>query len=92
MSTPQDLTLSLLAAGDAEAPGDSGTYLLYEKNNDLFEKLWTGSEVESETYITTGVKKNTPAAYLLKPDQVGILVLFPNLPTNVFRPSASSST
>jgi hypothetical protein len=69
MSTPKDLTLSLRAAADAKASDDSGTYLLYEKNNDLFERVWTGSAVESDTYITSGVKKNTPAAYLIKPDQ-----------------------
>jgi len=69
MGTPQDLTLSLLAAGYTKAPEDEGTFLLHEKDNDLYEKLWTGSEEQNETYVASDVKENTPATYLVKPDQ-----------------------
>lgn len=50
--TPQDLVHYLQAASGA-IPDDGdrkGIYLVVEEDNDLIEKLWTGSEIRPGLY------------------------------------------
>ncbi|KAK7712167.1 hypothetical protein SLS57_007843 [Botryosphaeria dothidea] len=63
--TPQDLTHYLLSAGGAITSDERGVYLVSESKNDLVEKLWTGTEISDQVFITSGVRKDTAALYLL---------------------------
>ncbi|KAH8647460.1 hypothetical protein BGZ60DRAFT_535346 [Tricladium varicosporioides] len=64
MTKYDDLTRCLLAAGGAPSEDGKTMNLVYEEDNDLVVKEWTGSEVGDQALITSGVKKSTDAPYL----------------------------
>ncbi|KAK6538244.1 hypothetical protein TWF694_011123 [Orbilia ellipsospora] len=63
--TWQDLVDYLLALSGAMPEEHSGVYLLYEEDNCLIEKLWSGSETLEQVFIAEDVRTDTPALYLL---------------------------
>jgi len=70
--TPQDLVHYLLAAAGAIPLDKPGIYLVSEEDNDLIEKLWTGTEIADQVFIASDVRKNSPALYLLNEDEVSM--------------------
>ncbi|KAK6523359.1 hypothetical protein TWF281_001339 [Arthrobotrys megalospora] len=66
--TWQDLVDYLLALSGAIPEEGTGIYLLYEEDNCLIEKLWSGSEVLEQVLIAEDVRADTPALYLLDGD------------------------
>ena len=68
--TPDDLVHYLCAAAGAIPLDTSGIYLVFEEDNDLIEKLWTGTELADQVFIGSGVRENTPALYLLSDNEV----------------------
>lgn len=70
--TPQDFVHYLLAAAGAITLDNLGIYLVSEKDNDLIEKLWTGTEIADQVFIASEIRKNSPALYLLNEEEVSI--------------------
>ncbi|KAK6499520.1 hypothetical protein TWF506_004150 [Arthrobotrys conoides] len=66
--TWQDLVDYLLALSGAIPEEGSGIYFLYEEDNCLIEKLWSGTEILEQVFIAEDVRTNTPALYLLDGD------------------------
>lgn len=84
--TPLDLVHYLQAAAGAIPLDTTGIYLITEEDNDLIENLWTGIEIADPVFIASGVRKNTPALYLLNTKEVSIT------PSVSFRTRAPTSS
>ncbi|OJJ46601.1 hypothetical protein ASPZODRAFT_142408 [Penicilliopsis zonata CBS 506.65] len=71
--SPQDLVHYFSAAAGAFPLDKPGIYLVSEDEEDLVEKLWTGTEIKDEFWIAGEIRTNSPALYLLKENDRRVL-------------------
>jgi len=70
--TPKAIVLYLKAASGAIPLDRPGIYLVSEEGGDLSERHWIGAELRDQSFITSDVRENTPALYILTGDEVTI--------------------
>ncbi|OJJ82611.1 uncharacterized protein ASPGLDRAFT_48709 [Aspergillus glaucus CBS 516.65] len=76
MSSPiQILARNLHAAATAPSEDGEGVYLVHEDEGSLSQQLWVDNEPGMNTFITEGIKANTPVLYLVNQNEVNLFAM-----------------